>query len=311
MTNDSSDTHGTADSEDVGESVVVLGLGAMGTALATTLHEAGHGVTVWNRSPAKADTLVARGVRAADTVTAAVATADLIVVCLVDNDATRSILHPVGEAVRGRTIVNLATGTPDEARELQRWTAEHNAEYLDGVMMAVPSMVGTEAAMILYGGTRAAYDRHQATLRALAGSSPFLGTDSGLPALYDVGLLSLLYASMTGWLDAFAVVGSAGVPASDFLPYAQRWFTDLVTADDTAGLAQTIDRGEYPDTVPSSVALNAAALQLLVRVHRESGLDAGLVTAISRLADQRVAEGHGSDSYTSLIEAIKKPVAAE
>ena len=65
--------------------------------------------------------------------------------------------------------------------------------------------------------------------------------------------------------------------------------------------------GSIPDTIPSPVALNAAAMRLLIEVHDESGVDGGLIRAISALAERRVVAGHGGDSYTSLIEAIRAP----
>ncbi|MGV7904205.1 NAD(P)-binding domain-containing protein, partial [Mycobacterium kansasii] len=43
--------------------VTILGLGAMGRAIAAAFVDAGHRVTVWNRTPGKADRLVARGAR--------------------------------------------------------------------------------------------------------------------------------------------------------------------------------------------------------------------------------------------------------
>ncbi len=177
-------------------------------------------------------------------------------------------------------------------------------------MMAVASEIGTPGAQILYGGSTDAFAAHDATLRALAGNSAFVGPDAGLPALYDVALLSLLYATITGWLQAFAVVGAGGVSAATFLPYAQAWFTNVVAADDGTEMAAQVDAGDYPDSVGSPVALNAAALELLVRVHDEVSVDAGVVRAIRALADRRVDDGHAADGLTSLIEAIKRPAAA-
>ncbi|MPY92629.1 MAG: NAD(P)-dependent oxidoreductase [Acidimicrobiia bacterium] len=285
----------------------VIGTGAMGQALAIALLDAGHPVTVWNRTRERADPLVARGAVLAADVVDAVSASELVLVSVLDSAAVRDVLDSAGDAVRDRTIVNLVTGTPGEARSVADWAVEHGADHLDGAMMAVPSMIGSPGATILYGGAVDAYHRHEPTLRTVASDSPFLGVDAGLPALYDVGLLTMLYATMTGWLQAFAVVGAGGVTAEEFLPHARAWFDNVVVAEDTAEVATSVDRREYPDTVPSSVALNAAALRLLLQVHEESGVGSGLVAAISALADQRVAEGHGADGFTSLVEAIRTP----
>jgi 3-hydroxyisobutyrate dehydrogenase-like beta-hydroxyacid dehydrogenase len=292
------------------EPTTVIGAGAMGRAIAAALLDAGHPVTVWNRTPGRTGDLAARGAAIAGDPVDAVGASDLVLLCLLDDRSVRDVLEAAGDAIRDRTVVNLVTGTPDEARAVAAWVADHGASYLDGVMMAVPSMIGTPQATILYGGSADAHRRHEAALLAVAGDSPFLGEDVGLPALYDVGLLTLLYATMTGWLQAFAVVGAGGVTATAFLPHARAWFDNVVVADDPAAIAGAIDRRQYPDTVPSSLGLNAAAMRLLTEVHQAVGVDGTIIAAISALAERRVADGHGADGYTSLIEAIRSPVAS-
>ena len=300
-TNEHPNEHTTKDA------VTVLGLGAMGRAIAASLLDAGHPVTVWNRTPERAAELIERGATSATDVVEAVNASELVLVCVLDSAAVGDVLAAAGDGVRGRTIVNLTTGRPDEARAAARATTDRGATHLDGVMMAVPTMIGTPEAMILYGGPADAHARHHATLTAFAGNSPLLGDDVGLPALYDVALLTLLYTTLTGWLQAFATVGAGGVTAKDFLPYATAWFDNVVVADDPSAIAQAIDQREYPDTVPSSLGLNAAALQLLSKVQRDIGIDSSVIDAISRLADRGVADGHGADGYTSMIEAIRAP----
>jgi 3-hydroxyisobutyrate dehydrogenase-like beta-hydroxyacid dehydrogenase len=285
----------------------VIGLGAMGSVITGALLDAGHPVTVWNRTRARAEPLVARGAVLAEGVAGAVAASELVLITVNDSAAVHDVLDQAGDAIQGRTVANLVTGTPDEARAVGERLKGLGAAALDGVMMAVPSMIGTPQAQILYGGPADVYRAHEATLLSIAGDSPLLGDDLGLPALYDVGLLTLLYATMTGWLQAFAVVGAGGVDATSFLPYARAWFDNVVTGDDPAEIAGWVDRREYPDTVPSPVGLNADALHLILQVHEQLGVDPGLVRAISALADRRVEAGHAKDGFTSLVEAIRSP----
>lgn len=285
----------------------MIGLGQMGSALAARWLDAGHEVTVWNRTPEKAAPLVERGASRADDPVEAVTANELVVVCVFDNSVVRELLDRSAAQVAGRTIVNLTTGTPDEADELARWSAAHGAVYLGGVIMAMPAQIGRPEAMILYGGSEAAFESHRATLSTLAGSSPHLGPDPGLPAIYDAGMLGLMYSTLAGWLHAFALAGSAGVSATSFLPYLQEWFTKVVATVDQGVVAKHVDDGRYPDVDGSSVALNRAGLDLLVKVHQDRGIDASLLASIARLARQRDDDGHGSDGFTSLIEAIKHP----
>jgi 3-hydroxyisobutyrate dehydrogenase-like beta-hydroxyacid dehydrogenase len=253
---------------------------------------------------------VAKGAVAAATAADAARVRDLVLVTVVDADAVHAVLDDVGDAIAGTTVVTLPTVTPGAARAIAERIEAAGARPLTGVMMAVATQVGTAEASFLYGGAPEVFARHEATLRTVAGASTLLGDDHGLPGLYDTALLTLLYATMTGWLQAFAVVGSAGVPAKELVPHAQAWFDTVVAGGDPAAVAAAIDAREYPDPVQSSVALNAAGLRLLTQVHDEAGIDSGLVRAISALAERRVADGHGADGYTSLVEAIRAGSAA-
>ena len=62
--------------------ITVVGLGAMGSALARAQLRAGHKVTVWNRDPHKAEPLAAEGAIAAASCAEAIAASPVVIVCL-------------------------------------------------------------------------------------------------------------------------------------------------------------------------------------------------------------------------------------
>jgi 3-hydroxyisobutyrate dehydrogenase-like beta-hydroxyacid dehydrogenase len=190
----------------LGTDVTVVGLGPMGKALAETLLAQGHPLTVWNRTPGKADGLVARGAHRAATVADAVAASPLTVMCLKDYDTLYRVLEPAGDALAGRTLVNLNSGTPEEARAAVVWADERDVEYLDGAIMVPPPLVGQPDSVFLYSGSRDVFDKHRAVLAAL-GDPRHLGSDPGLAVLYNTALLDMMYATLNGWLHATALVG--------------------------------------------------------------------------------------------------------
>ncbi|MFC7718070.1 NAD(P)-dependent oxidoreductase [Nonomuraea recticatena] len=122
-------------------SVTVIGLGPMGQAMAHTYLDSGYDVTVWNRTAAKADDLVARGARLAPSVEAAVTANDLVVLSLTDYDAVYAILEQApAAAFAGRTVANLTSDTPDKARKAAAWLAERGAvQITGGVQVPLPS----------------------------------------------------------------------------------------------------------------------------------------------------------------------------
>ena len=284
--------------------VTVIGLGMMGSALAGAFLNDGHPTTVWNRSAEKAGPLVHKGATCADTVDDAVLASPVVVVCVSDYEIVRKILDPVGDALSGRVVVNLTSGTPEQARETAAWAAERGADYLDGAIMAVPPMIGQPEALIFYGGAEAVFEAHKPTLLTLGGSTTYLGTDPGVPLVYDLALLGMLWSNLAGYLHALALVGTAKVDAATFLPYARAWF-DNVIAPDIPDVVREVDEGDYATDI-SSLDVNKAAIAHLIHASEAQGIGAEVMLPIQALMDRRVAEGHGADSLASLIEVIKR-----
>ena len=127
-------------------SVTVIGLGAMGSALAGAVLDAGYPTTVWNRTPERMQPLVARGAVAAAGVGEAIEASRLVIVCLLDVASVTDVLDPVKDALAGRVLVNLTNGTPAQARVL---AGRYDADYLDGGIMAVAPQIGGPDAVIL------------------------------------------------------------------------------------------------------------------------------------------------------------------
>ncbi|MBL1067955.1 NAD(P)-dependent oxidoreductase [Streptomyces sp. 7-21] len=282
--------------------VTVLGLGAMGSALARALLAAGHRVTVWNRTAAKAAPLAELGARPAATAAEAVAASDLVLVCVVDYDASQEILDPLAGQLAGKTLVNVTSDTPGRAREAAAWAARHGIGYLDGAVMVPVPVIGSPAALLLFSGSREAFTAHEATLRALGGKTPFLGTDPGAAALYDIGMLDFFYSAMAGLIHAFALVGADGVSAAAFTPYAKEIGAILPAIIDE--MAHGIDSGKHPGDA-GNLDMEAASVAHIAHVSRERGLDTSVIDAVTAWMDRARADGGGGDAFSRIIDAIR------
>jgi 3-hydroxyisobutyrate dehydrogenase-like beta-hydroxyacid dehydrogenase len=288
--------------------VSVVGLGAMGTALADALLAAGYPTTVWNRSAAKADPLVAKGAVQAETAAEAITASRLVIVCLLDYQSGYEVLGANPGALSGRVLVNLTTGTPAQGRDMAAWAAQRDADYLDGGIMAVPPMIATPAAFLLYSGSRSAFDTYRHVLDSL-GESRYLGSDPGMAALQDLALLSGMYGMIMGVLHAFALVGTEGVEAAAFAPLLSRVLDSM--SGFVPGAAEQIDKGDYTIGVVSNLAMQAAAYGNLLQVAEDQGLSSELLAPLRPLMDRRVADGHGHEDLTGVIELLKVQHQAE
>lgn len=282
-------------------SVAVIGLGNLGRVLASAYLDHGHRTIVWNRSAAKADDLVTRGAIRAATAAEAIAAADLVIVCVLDYDKARRILTPAADALRGRTLINVTSGTPEPARELAAWATEQGAEYLDGAVYAVPQTIGTPDAFVLYSGSSAVFETYREQLDLL-GAPTFVGTDPGLASLYDISLLSGMYGMFAGFFQSVAVADSAQIKATDITSLLVPWLNAAAAA--LPGFAAEIDSGDYA-TETSNLDINAVGLANMLTATEAQGIGVELLAPLQTLFESQIAQGHGAQSLARTIESLR------
>ncbi len=278
----------------------VLGLGEMGRTLATALIDGGHATTVWNRSPAKATPLVARGGTAASSVVAAVSANPLTVACLLDHASVHEVLDPIASRLRGQTLINLTTTTPREARELAEWAASHRIEYLDGAIMAVPEMIGGPGSAVFYSGSAAVFEEHRAVLDRW-GEASYFGPDAGLASLYDMAMLAGMYVMFGGFMHGAAMVATEGVPSTEFAVRATPFLAAMTGA--FAQFAAIIDASDYASQGQQS--LEFSDLTKLVTATVEQGVSAEVLQPVHTMIQRQIAAGHGQEGFARIFEELR------
>ncbi|MFE6684956.1 NAD(P)-dependent oxidoreductase [Streptomyces sp. NPDC057743] len=284
-------------------SVTVLGLGPMGRTLAETFLAAGLHTTVWNRTPGRDAALVERGALSAPTAPEAVAASELTVVCVVNYAAVTAILHrpEVADALKGRTVVVLTAGTPDEARATGEWAADHGIRYLDGAIMTPTTTIGTPDAVFLHSGPLALYEEHRPVLDALGGTHTHLGEDIGRAAAHDIALLDIFWTAMAGYAHAVALARAEGITAGELAPFAQG--IGAILPPLFAETAQEVDRGTYSGE-GNPLTSAASAMAHIVRASEAHGIDTGVLRSAEGLARRAIGLGHGGDGFLRIAELL-------
>ncbi|SFR29987.1 3-hydroxyisobutyrate dehydrogenase [Lentzea waywayandensis] len=270
------------------KTVSVLGLGLMGSALAKALVEEGYEVTVWNRSEGKPTPANTKRVKT----TAEAFKSDVVVTCLSTYDVQQPLL--TNEI---KTLVNLTSGTPEQARATAQWAKTNGVEYVDGVIMAVPQQIGTESARILFSGNENHY-----VLDAF-GEPVHVGEDAGLAASYDLALLGIMWATFGGYLQAVALMGTYGIAPALFTPMAAGWLNELGAMLPEMG---AVTQSRNYETDVSALDINVSGLRLLTEANSEQGLDTTIPQALHDLFERAQRSGHGAHSIASVIEEIRK-----
>ncbi|MBC9716623.1 NAD(P)-dependent oxidoreductase [Streptomyces sp. TRM66268-LWL] len=284
-------------------SVTVLGLGPMGRALAGAFLAAGVRTTVWNRTPGRDRELVAQGAAGASTVQEAVTASELVVVCVVNYDASDSLLRndEVTTALKGRTLLNLTADTPDRSRDSAQWAAEHGIRYLDGAIMTPTTTIGTPHAVLLHAGPADLYAEHKPVLDALGGTHTHLGEDIGRAAAYDIALLDIFWTAMAGYAHALAVAKAEGIGAGELVPFA-KGIADILPPI-FEGTAAEVDRGTYSGE-DNPITSAASSMAHIIHASESHGIDAGVMRAAEGLARRVIGLGHGKDGFVRIAEVL-------
>ncbi|SKC78014.1 NAD(P)-dependent oxidoreductase [Krasilnikoviella flava] len=286
--------------------VTVIGLGPMGQAMVRSLLNGGHPVTVWNRTPSRADGVVAAGAAFAPTPREALEAAELVVLSLTDYAAMDAILDGAADALAGRTLVNLSSDTPDRTRAAASWAAEHGAGFLTGGVMTPAPMVGTDEAFVYYSGPQELLERHRDALGRI-GRPRYLGADPGLAQLMYQAQLDVFLTSLSALMHATALIGSAGLPAREFVPDAVAQLGSIPAMLEAGGsTGEQIDAGDHPGHL-STVTMMGATADHVVAASEAVGIDTALPRAVQAHYRRAIDAGHGADNWTRIIDGIRDP----
>jgi 3-hydroxyisobutyrate dehydrogenase-like beta-hydroxyacid dehydrogenase len=283
------------------EAVSFIGVGTMGSTLARTAAEAGFAVSVWNRSPAKAEALAGVVSAVEGSAAAAVQASPLSVVCLTRYEHAYEALD--GIDLDGRTLVNLSWGTPDDAAEMSAWVEARGGEYLDGGIPVYPSGIGRPETELVFSGPDAPWARYAPVLKAFGGASRLVSSDLGAANAICLALPGGFYhLAFAAFFEAAAYAASCGFPMTELRSQVKSALSLLESSLDDSIAA--IESDEYPpEEVTLWVQLDA---MLSVRdAMQQAGQKASLVGALIELFERGVADGRGDLACASIFPMLR------
>jgi 3-hydroxyisobutyrate dehydrogenase-like beta-hydroxyacid dehydrogenase len=279
--------------------ISVLGLGSMGSALARTLQDAGHRMTVWNRTTGKLAALVAKGASDAADVASAVRASPVILVCVDNYAVTKGFLssEDVIPHLSGRTVIQLSTGTPLEARQSALWFNDHGASYLDGAILGGPNSIGTSAAQILFAGSKAAFEQVEPLMACLAGNIRYVGENVRSAAALDLAWLCQRFGLFLGLAHGAYLCESEDVSVG--------LYATMFPQDDRAHIfAEVIESDEFANP-SATLSVWEAALQRVLIQARDAGINAEIPEFVSVFLKKAIAAGYGEQDVAALVKVLR------
>lgn len=279
--------------------VAVVGLGAMGARLAANLLADGHHVVVANRTKAAADDLAATGALVAASPRDAATRAEVVLVTVQDDDASRAVWTDPGDGLLGGlrpggVAVECSTVSPSWARELGVLADGAGARFLEAPMIGSRPQVEARALVHLVGGPQETVDAVQEIL-AVSASRVHRCGEVGAAATLKLVVNALLATQVATVAELLGVAQRAGLAVDATLEL----LTSLpVTSPAAARAAGTMVRRAFAPNFP--VDLVAKDLRYLSELAAQ--LDGAVPMSDSALAGFRrlAGDGHGQQDLTAI-----------
>jgi len=284
--------------------IAVLGMGRMGSALATRLLHGGHRVSVWNRTKCKAGQAASEGAREAPNVADAVRGVDVAITMLSNDDAVRAVAFgDLGSSIGDQTIyVNCSTVSPALNTAL---AAAFPARFVAMPVLGSPDAVRTGQAVYLAGGDGSVVDRLTPVLCSLSTAIHRYDTAS-LASTAKLATNLLLLSEITALAESFAV-GRCGGLSDDQL--RELLSSCSLVAPGIRNRFEAVLTG--PQDGWWTTVLGAKDAGIAINVARGCNIELPEAEVVKRLYDEAAASGLGHADVAAITELYRRPAASE
>jgi 3-hydroxyisobutyrate dehydrogenase-like beta-hydroxyacid dehydrogenase len=283
-----------------GNAVSVIGLGAMGSGLATQLLARGFEVTVHNRTPARAEEFRSAGAKVATSVAEAVGAADQVVLSLSDEAAVDQVLDQAGTALRpGTRLVDTSTVSPAYSRKISTELAARGVHRLEACLLGNPAQSAAGMLRVLAAGPRETFEGAADLLAAVGREVSYLGP-VGNAACTKLVFNLLLGGQLAALAEAVNYGVAAGLDRERLLTAIEGSGFSSKVLDFRAERMRT--RAYRPAAFKAS--LMAKDLRLGAEAAAAAGVDTPVLAAAWRSFDAVVGAGEGDADAAVVIDAL-------
>lgn len=271
--------------------VAVIGTGIMGSPMARNIAQAGHEVTAWNRTCAKAEGL---GARVAGSPAEAVDGAEAVVTMLSDGDAVLSAMDGVGLGAEQVWWQASTVGLEATERLAER---AGDAAFVDAPVLGTRRPAEEGELTILASGPPEARARLAPLFEAAGAKTIDVGDEPGAGSRLKLVLNAWIVALVESLAETIALAEGLGVDPQRFFDAIEGGPLDLPYARMKGALMTKRSYGE------PSFKLSLAAKD--ARLALDAGLELPLLEAVRAQMERAVAAGHGDDDIAATVEASR------
>jgi len=276
-----------------------IGLGALGTPMATNLLRAGWNLTVHNRSREREQSLASQGAQRAATPAAAAAAAQLLCLCLSDDSAVSAVLLEGAAAAihglaPGSLVIDFSTIAPITSEELAARLRERGVAYLDA-----PVTGGTEGAKagtlsVLVGGSERDLERARPLLEVVGARVSHFGAVGAGQRVKAVNQV-LVAGSYVAVAEALALGQRFGLPMEQV---CEALMDGAASSWALRHRSANMIEGRFP--LGFRLALHHKDLQIALEAAAAAGLELPLSARVAAIEAELMAAGHGDEDVSAL-----------
>jgi 3-hydroxyisobutyrate dehydrogenase-like beta-hydroxyacid dehydrogenase len=227
-----------------------IGMGLMGSRMATRLLEAGYPLTVFDRTKAKTQPLAERGAKVASSPRELAEHVVVIMVSVTNHAAVEQVmLGPdgvVGGLQSGSTVIDLSTISPQTSRHVAAEVSARVASMLDAPVSGSTPQAEQGALIIMVGGDRETYERNRSILETLGKEAFYMG-GNGMGVTMKLVVNAMLGLGMQALAEAIALGEKAGLEKNRLLDVLGHM---PVVAPAFKAKLENARREEYPAAFP-------------------------------------------------------------
>src|SRR3979411_3101094 len=291
------------------KAISYLGLGTMGSGMASNLLKGGYKLTVWNRSAEKCEPFARKGARVAQTPADAVRDVDLIMYSLSNDQAVEEVVFGakgiLSGSKEGQIAIDMSTVLPATSlRELEAY-AQRGVDFLDAPVFGSKSESAQAKLWIMAAGNKAIFERVKPVLEHLGQTVHYFGKNGNAAAMKLVGNL-IVALELEALSEGLVLAQKAGLDLNTVMEV-------MKVADFRSPLlvsnGQNILKRDFSPSFALNLMLKDAGLIEKFGESLESPIP-GLRVVEKNLASA-VALGFGKENASAVIKALEKEAGTE
>lgn len=279
-----------------------IGLGIMGSRMAGNLLNAGHTVTVHNRTRSKANDLIANGATWADTPADTAKNADILITMLAHPQAVEEtalgkdgFLGVLGE---GKLWIDSSTVNPSFSRKMAEQATAHNIRFLDAPVAGSKNQAQEGVLRFIVGGDAEDVEEAKPLFDAMGSGTVHVG-GHGMGTSLKIVVNYLLASAMASFAEGMALGESLGVSQEMLLKVL---VGGPVVAPFMAGKQSKLESGNYEAEFP--LQWMQKDVQLATQTAYETGVPMPVANATKELYQLAIRAGLGEDDFSAIYQYL-------